>query len=153
MFLSKLEGIPFPKEIQILKIDSLAAQRDEWNKMRINHQAAWSHRGVDVRGYIVCSTWDMPGGCGGDLVCLGVVRKIAECVLQITSVHGWMSLQAKMLQNWQMESSRIINSGRIGYIVTAQLKCKRLYILPFKCLFTVIEEMFFVHFIHFYKQT
>lgn len=30
--------------------------------------------------------------------------------------------------NWQMESSGIINSEKIGYIVNAQLKCKRLHI-------------------------
>ena len=56
--------------------------------------------------------------------------------------------QIQKLQNWQTESG-----GIIGYIVSAQLKCKRLHTLPFECLFTAHpawQEHFIVNF--FYKQ-
>lgn len=62
--------------------------------------------------------------------------------------------QIQKLQNWQTESGGIIISGRIGYIVSAQLKCRRLHTLPFECLFTAHpawQEHVIVNFF-FYKQ-
>lgn len=109
-----------------MKIDGLAPQRDKWNEMRINHHTAWSHWGTAVGGHSACSThWTVRQG----------VEEIWSGTLELQENHRvpptnniclrmdvFAGSRILKLQNWQMESGRIINSGRIGYIVSAQLR-------------------------------